>query len=87
MWMENTVRITVIGKSLEVKHATSTSFLTAAVLSLFRHSPGCCFFLIRTEFTLELRLRALVFEASSACLIPELDKTSNDIDFTQLLRL
>ena len=53
-----------------------------AALSLFRHSPLCCFSLIRAEFTSELRLRAHLFAANSACLNQEPDKTSTGIGFT-----
>lgn len=40
------------------------------------------FFLIRAEFTSELRLRAHLFAAHSACLNQEPDKASTGIGFT-----
>lgn len=51
-----------------------------APLSLVRHSPQCCFSLIRAEFTSKLRLRAHLFAANSAFLNQEPD-ISVPLDF------
>lgn len=53
-----------------------------APLSLVRHSPQCCFSLIRAEFTSKLRLRAHLFAANSAFLNQEPDKSSTGVGFS-----